>query len=139
MWRLGGELGANYRISSGLPITRSVAITTCSATITTNCVNQNLTVNAEPRGSVRLPALSTLDLRAGRIFNARTTTLELSMDVYNVANSNTPYSVRTGTGLSSVRYAGDPNATPTNIQMFMSPTAVLGPRIIRFNITYTFR
>jgi hypothetical protein len=74
-------VGVNYRISSGLPITRSVTITTCSATVTTNCTNQGLSVNAEPRGSVELPALGTLDLRAGHIFNARTTTLGLSMDV----------------------------------------------------------
>jgi hypothetical protein len=131
--------GANYRIASGLPITRTVTLVTCSATVTTDCVNQNLTVNAEPRGSVELPALGTIDLRAGRMFTmANRGQLELTMDVYNLTNANTPYQVRAGTGLTTVRYAADPTSPTSQIQTFMSPTQILGPRIIRLNVTYWF-
>ncbi len=131
--------GVNFRISSGLPITRTVSISGCSATITTNCLNQgSTTVNAEPRGSVELPALSTLDLRAGRIFNLQGQRFEISMDVYNLTNANTVFSVRQGTGQTNIRYANDPTQPVTTIPTFMSPTGILGPRIIRFNVTYWF-
>jgi hypothetical protein len=131
--------GANYRISTGLPVTRTVQLVTCSATVTTDCTNQNLSVNAEPRGSVLLPALGTIDLRAGRIFKMQSRgQVELTMDVYNLTNANTPYDVRTGTGLTTVRYEGAATGATTSIPTFMSPVAILGPRIIRFNVTYWF-
>ena len=109
--------------------------------MTTDCVSQGnngVGVNAEPRGSVELPALATIDLRAGRIFNLQGQRVEVSMDVYNLTNANTTYSVRTGTGLTNVRYANDPNQPVQQIATFMSPNGVLGPRIIRFNLTYWF-
>jgi len=131
--------GANYRISTGLPVTRTVQLVTCSATVTTDCTNQNLTVNAEPRGSALLPALGTIDLRAGRIFKMQSRgQVELTMDVYNLTNANTPYDARTGTGLTTVRYEGAATGATTSIPTFLSPTGILGPRIIRFNVTYWF-
>jgi hypothetical protein len=131
--------GANFRISSGLPITRTVSIPGCTTTVTTSCLNQgSTTVNAEPRGSVELDALSTLDVRGGRLLNIGGQRFELSMDVYNVFNSNTVYSVRQGTGLTNIRYANDPTQPVTQIATFRSPTGILGPRIIRFNLTYWF-
>lgn len=132
-------LGVNFRISSGRPFTRTVSISGCSATVTTGCLNQgNTTVNAEPRGSVELPALSTLDFRVGRLFDLRGQRVELSWDVYNVTNANTVFNARNGTGLTNVRYANDPAQPTTQITTFMSPSGILGPRIIRFNITYWF-
>ena len=105
-----------------------------------NCVNQNnLTVNAEERGSVLLPVLGTLDVRVGRFFNFGSSRFEGTMDVYNLTNANTTFDVRTGTGRTNIRVAGDPAAPQTPIQTFLSPTGVLGPRIIRFNITYWFQ
>jgi Carboxypeptidase regulatory-like domain/TonB-dependent Receptor Plug Domain len=131
--------GVEFRIQSGQPFTRSVNIASCTATVTTNCVRQTgLGVNAEPRGSVLLPVLSTLDVRAGRFFNFGTQRVELTMDVYNLTNANTTYSARNGTGRTNVRYANDPTAPISQIQTFLSPTGVLGPRIIRFNMTYWF-
>jgi hypothetical protein len=58
--------------------------------------------------------------------------------VYNVTNANTIYNVRTGTGETNVRYANDPTQPVTRIATFLSPTGALGPRIIRFNVTYWF-
>jgi len=131
--------GANFRISSGLPITRTYSVPGCSGSVVTECLSQgNQTVNAEPRGSEELPALATLDLRAGRLFSVSGQRFELSMDVYNVTNANTPFDVRTGTGRTNIRYANDPTQPVTQIATYLSPTGILGPRIIRFNVTYWF-
>jgi hypothetical protein len=123
-------VGANFNISSGLPITRNVTIQ--------GLTQGNVNVNAEPRGSVELPGLTRLDVRAGRLFDVSGQRFELSMDVYNVTNANTIYNVRTGTGETNVRYANDPTQPVTRIATFLSPTGALGPRIIRFNVTYWF-
>jgi len=132
-------MAANFRLQSGLPITRTWAVPTCSTTVTTNCTRQSLlTINAEPRGSVQLPWVPTLDMRAGTFVNLGPNKLEVSLDVYNVSNSNTVYGVRTNTGLASIRAAGDFAAPITQITAFLSPTQVLAPRVARFNITYSF-
>ena len=131
--------GMNALWASGLPITRTVQIGGCSATVTTNCTRQgNVTVNAEPRGSFELPARYQIDLRLGRLFDLNGQRFEIGVDAYNLTNANTIYDVRTGTGLTNVRYAGDPTQPVTQIATFNSPTAALGPRIIRFNVTYWF-
>jgi hypothetical protein len=131
-------VAANFRLQSGLPITRTWAVPTCSTTVTSNCTRQGLTVNAEPRGSVELPWLPTLDLRGGTFVNLGGNRLEFSIDVYNVTNENTVYGVRTNTGLASIRAGGDFAAPITQISAFLSPTQVLAPRVARFNITYSF-
>ena len=131
-------VAANLRLQSGLPITRSWTVPTCSGTITANCTRQTLTVNAERRGSVELAKLPTLDIRAGRYFDFRRDRLELSMDVYNLTNANTVYGVRTGTGQTSIRVNGDLSRPTTQITTFLSPTQFLAPRVVRFNVTYSF-
>ena len=95
-------------------------------------------MNAEPRGTVELPARLQTDLRVGRLFNLSGQRFELGMDVYNLTNANTVFNVRTGTGRTNIRYANDPNQPITTIPTFNSPTGALGPRIIRFNVTYWF-
>lgn len=131
--------GANLKMQSGLPITRTYAVQTCTAAITTNCLNQNnVTLNVEPRGSVTLSALKTFDMRIGRVFTVGTHQVELDMDVFNVANANTVYDVATGSTLRTVRYANDPTQPPTVIPNFLSANNILGPRIIRFNLVYKF-
>jgi hypothetical protein len=133
-------VGVGFRLNSGLPITRQWAIQSCSATVTSNCLRQaTTTVNAEPRGSVELPWLPTLDLRGGRRFNfSGGKQIEVSVDAYNMTNANTTFAVRTTTGLSSIRLAGDPAAPVTSIASWLSPTSVLSPRVVRFNATYRF-
>lgn len=126
------QFGANFRLQSGLPITRTWQIPS-------GVLRQgSVTVNAEPRGSVELPWLHTLDLRGGRYFTVNGNRLELSVDVYNVTNANTTFAVRTNTGLAPVRFAGDPAAPVTQIAAFLSPTSVLSPRVVRLNVTYNF-
>lgn len=131
--------GANFKWQSGLPFTRTFTVAGCTSTVTTNCVSQGqTTILAEPRGSRELDALTTIDMRLGRNFRFGGNVVELSVDGYNLANANTVYDVRTGSGLTNIRVAGDPTAPITRIQTFMSPTGVLGPRIFRFNVTYRF-
>ena len=132
-------VAANFRLQSGLPITRTWNVPTCGTTITTNCVRQNnLTVNAEPRGSVELGTLPTLDLRFGRYFDVRRDRLELSIDLYNLTNANTVFAVRNGTGTTGIRVNGDLSQPLTQITTFMSPSQFLAPRVLRFNVTYNF-
>ncbi|HEV3140026.1 MAG TPA: hypothetical protein VGY57_05900, partial [Vicinamibacterales bacterium] len=57
---------------------------------------------------------------------------------YNLTNANTTFAVRTTTGQSTIRVAGDATAPPTSIASFLSPTSVLSPRVVRFNVTYLF-
>ena len=125
--------GFGFRLNSGLPITRTWAIP--AALLRQGAI----TVNAEPRGSVELPWLPTLDMRAGRRFRlGGSKQIELSVDAYNLTNANTTFAVRTNTGLSSIRVAGDPTAPLTTIASFLSPTSVLSPRVVRLNVTYKF-
>lgn len=131
-------LGVNYTLQSGLPITRTWQINACSTTVPTNCLRQAVTVNAETRGSVELSKLQILDARLGRYFKVGTNRIDLSIDLYNLSNANTTYSVRTGTGLTGVRDSGLAANPVVNIPTFLSPTGVLGPRILRFNVTYSF-
>jgi hypothetical protein len=132
--------GFGFRLNSGLPVTRTWQIPSCSATVLTNCVRQaSFAINAEPRGSQLLDWLHTLDLRGGRRFRiGNGHELDLSIDLYNVTNANTTYAVRTTTGRSSIRPAGDPGAPVQSIASFLSPTNVLAPRVLRFNIMYRF-
>jgi hypothetical protein len=134
-------VAANFRFQSGLPITRTWQVPACTATLTTNCLRQTLAnpgVNAESRGSVELSTLPTLDLRAGKFFDFRRDRIELSMDVYNLSNTNTVYNVRTGTGQTAIRVNGDLTQPTTQIATFLSPTQFLAPRVVRFNVTYSF-
>ena len=115
-------VGTNYRLQSGLPITRTWQVP--SGILRQGAV----TVNAEPRGSVELDWLPTLDLRAGKFFYLGRNRVELSVDAYNATNANTVFGVRTNTGTAPIRVDGDPAAPPTTINAFMSPTQLLAPR-----------
>ena len=123
------QLGGNFRAQSGQPYTRTLLVTG---------LNQNtagVTVNAEPRGKYLLPSVKT-DLRLGKIFRFGTNEFEADMDVYNVTNSNAVFNVRNGTGLQTV--TDFTNNTSVRIAQFGSPIGVLGPRIVRFNVSYKF-
>jgi hypothetical protein len=124
------QLGGNLRAQSGQPYTRTLSVTG---------LNQNtvgVPVNAEPRGKYLLPSIKTADLRLGKIFRFGTNEFEADMDVYNVTNSNAVFNVRTGTGPQTV--TDFTTNTPVRIAQFGSPIGVLGPRIVRFNVSYKF-
>jgi hypothetical protein len=58
------------------------------------------------------------------------------MDVYNLTNSNAIFNVRTGTGRQTV--TDFTTGQSVRIAQFNSPIGVLGPRILRFNVSYKF-
>jgi hypothetical protein len=126
-------VGGNVRWLSGEPITRQIGIAGLNQNPT-----GNTTVFAEPRGSDTLDGLLTIDFRIGKVVRVQRHTFEFDMDIYNITNENTVYSVRTNTGLTTVRYAADPTAQQITFPMYKSPTNVLGPRIMRFNVSYKF-
>ena len=128
----------NSRLDSGLPITRSWTVPSCSKSVLTDCLSSSATINAEPRGSVQLPWLGDVDLRFGRFFNIGTNRFDVSIDVYNITNANTVFSVRTQTGLTTVFLNNNPLSTSQVIPSFLSPTGINSPRILRFNVTWTF-
>ncbi len=63
-------LGTEFRVQSGLPITRTWTIPVCPAAapnLPGNCVSQsNQSINVEPRGSRELPWLNSADMRVGK-------------------------------------------------------------------------
>jgi hypothetical protein len=123
------SVSGNFRTQTGLPVTR---VTTYSLT------QGNVTVNVEPFGSQRLDPMTTIDLRASKVFRMGARDLELMVDVYNLDNVNTVYEVRTLTGRINVREGGLPTGALINQQQFLSPTAILPPRIFRLAALYRF-
>jgi hypothetical protein len=126
------SIAANFRSLSGIPYTRQVTGVRLTASGTTS-------VNVEPAGSHRLDSLSTLDLRAVKVFRlAANRSIEGSVDFYNVTNANTVWDVRTGSGTLTFLQGGDPNGTKNVLAQFGSPASVIAPRIIRFNVAFRF-
>ena len=134
-------LAANFRLQSGLPITRTWAVPTCSATVTTNCtapddLTRERRAARQRRTAAKLP---TLDLRAGRFFDFRRDRVELSMDIYNLTNANTVFNVRDRDRPDAhPRQRRLAPSRPRRSQTFLSPTQFLAPRVVRFNMTYSF-
>jgi hypothetical protein len=123
-------LSGNLRVQSGRPVTR----------VATYALTQgNVTVNVEPSGSETLDPMTTVDMRVSKSFRlGGTRNLELMVDAYNMTNANTPYEVRTLTGRINVREGGVATGALINQQQYLSPTAILPPRIFRFAASYRF-
>lgn len=123
------SVSGNFRTQTGLPVTR----------VATYALTQgNVTVNVEPLGSERLNRMTTVDLRVSKVFRAGPGDLELMLDAYNLGNLNTAYEVRTLTGRINLREGGLPTGALINQQQFLSPTAILPPRIFRVAGSYRF-
>ncbi len=123
-------VAGNLHAQSGQPYTRTLTITGLPQNV------NGFSVNAEPRGKYLLPAFKTVDARVGKIFRFGAHELEGSMDVYNLTNTNAIFNVRMTTGTVNVTDFAT-NQT-VRISQFNSPIGVLGPRIIRFNVSYRF-
>lgn len=63
----------------------------------------------------QLPARYQVDLRLGWLFDVNGQRFEISVDAYNLSNANTIFNVRTGTGLTNIRFANDPSLPVTQI------------------------
>jgi hypothetical protein len=126
----GVIFSGNLRTQSGPNVTRQI--------------NQQLgiggstTINLEPLGAHRVATLTSADLRIAKMLRVGTRQLEGALDVYNITNANTPYLARPLTTPLSVRQNGDPNGALIPIRQFLSPSALLAPRIMRFGVTARF-
>jgi hypothetical protein len=124
-------LAANFRSQSGTPYNRQLSVPMT--------LGGSATVNVEPFGSERLPALTTLDLQASKVFTVSANrSFNVVFAVSNIANANTVWSVRTLTGVASFREGGNPTGTINTYPQFGAPTNILGPRIARIGVTFRF-
>jgi len=123
-------VAANFRSQSGILVTRAVA--------TRPTVGGVFNVNVEPAGSARLDPVTTLDLRAAKTIRFGNRSLEGAFDVYNVLNANTAWDARALSGTLNFRQNGDPNGAINVLPQFLSPAAVLAPRIARFTVAFKF-
>ena len=104
-----------YDIRSGTPLARQVQLRGGSSI-------PNIVVNAEPIGSIALPTIKTLDLRASVPFTLPgQTKLELYADLFNVLNYNGALSMTVRSGSSYLR-----------------PLTISPPRILEFAARFTF-
>jgi hypothetical protein len=127
------EIGvsANFISESGIAVTRQV-----SQRLT---VGGTTNINVEAPGSHRLDPRNQLDLRFAKSFKLGTSrSLEASVDIYNLTNSNVVWDVRTLSGTIGLRQNGDLNGTLNTVPQFLSPASILAPRIARFNIAIRF-
>ncbi|MGZ5494978.1 MAG: outer membrane beta-barrel protein [Thermoanaerobaculia bacterium] len=125
------QLGGNLRYISGQPITRVYAVPGLAQQ-----AGGTLTVNAEPRGSDTLSSITTIDARIGKIFRLAKHEFEADLDVYNITNNNSIFTIRTTTGrINLTDFTTGQSVSQTQ---YGSPVGVLGPRIIRFNVVYRF-
>lgn len=124
----------NLQFVTGPPITR-----TANFALTQG----NVSVNVEPRGSVRLDTKTQLDARLAKVFklNGRKE-VEASLDGYNLTNSALVWEVRTITGRFNAPVGGTvvQGGTGQTIdqQQFLLPTQIIGPRIFRFAMSFRF-
>jgi len=65
-------------------------------------------------------------------------TVEVDLDISNLTNADTAWEFRSLTGRLNVRKSGDPNGEIINIQQYLSPTQILGPRIVRLGFAFRF-
>jgi hypothetical protein len=125
------SLAANFRSQSGTPYNRQVSVPMT--------LGGSATINVEPFDSDRTPALTTLGLQASKSFtfsNSRGMTVYFTVD--NVTNANTVWAVRSLTGVSTFRQAGDPNGALNTFPQFGTPTNIIGPRIARIGASFRF-
>ena len=97
-------------------------------------VGGTFNVSVAPVGALRLDPVTTLDLRASKLMKVGSQSIEGSVDFYNIANANTIWDARTGSGTLTFLQGGDPNGARNVLPQFGSPASVLAPRIIRFNV-----
>jgi hypothetical protein len=121
---------ANLNRQSGAAITRQIN--------TAQTVGGNTSVNVEPLGSYRLPTRTAADLRFFKNTNLGSRSLDVSVDVHNIANANTLWDARTLGGTIGLRQNGEPTGAINTVPQFGSPAQVYGPRNIRFNAAFRF-
>lgn len=136
------KVTGSYELPYGVTVSGNLRTQTGAAvprTATYRLTQGNVTVNMERPGETRLDPLTTIDTRVAKSFRlASGQQLELLLDAYNLANASTVWGVRTLTGRINVREGGEPTGALINQQQFLSPTAILAPRVVRFGLMFKF-
>lgn len=112
---LGFMASSVYEIQSGTAQARDVQFRTGLPTLS------SLTLRMEPVGSVRLPAVKLLNVRAAKRFSLRGQNVTLEWDLFNALNSNSATNITRRSG---------PNFNRIN--------AILPPRVMRLGLVYSF-
>ena len=123
-------VAGNLNRQSGAVITRNIN--------TPQTVGGNTNVNVEPLGSYRLPTRTAADFRFFKTTHFGSRSLDVSVDVHNVTNTNTFWDARSLGGTINLRQNGDPTGAINTVAQFGSPSQVYGPRNIRFNAAFRF-
>jgi hypothetical protein len=114
-FRYGVLFSANYDSRNGTNQSRTVLVTGGTQI-------PNLTLNAGPIGSLKMPVIRSLDLRAEKTFAlARGQKLTARLNCYNSMNANTITAWTTRSGAS-----------------YLKPTAILPARIFELSASYAF-
>ncbi len=118
----GSSLSANYQIPNTVVRDELLGRLPAGATAA-----QNTTVNLlAPSELYPLARRTEVDLRLAKILRFRGTRVDLGVDVYNLFNSNT-----TTTYQQTYLYSN-------NGATWLAPTAILAPRLARFNVTVSY-
>ena len=93
---------------------------------------QTTTVNIVIPGTLDslLDRRTQLDMRFAKIFRFGSRRLNAGVDLYNLMNANTATSFN-----QTFVYNADPAQAGAG---YLNPTAIMGPRLLRFNATLTF-
>ncbi len=126
---------ANLLVQSGSPWSYNT-FNTPFRVVTTTLNQGSVTVFANAPGDQRTPTVKTLDVRGSKTFTFGARSFEASVDVYNVFNTNVAFDVNPYTGISTV--SNPVSGATRNVPSFGIPTGILGPRIVRFGVRYTF-
>jgi hypothetical protein len=122
-------VSGNFSSQQGPPITRQIARNVGFAT--------TQIINLQPMGSTRLPVLNKIDLRVGKLFHlGQNRTLEGSIDLDNLTNADTIWSVRNRTEATS--FTDPTTGQRAVLQQFLSPVAILAPRTVVFRAQVKF-
>ncbi len=137
----GITIGANYQALSGLPRDRTFRIsTTCSVTVTTNCLNQgSTTVRAENRGVYRYDFLNLMSLRADKSFRLDgSRRAGIIVEVHNVLNSHAGQS---NFGILTQAYANQAafeTARAAGSSYFGRVQEIVAPRVLKLGFKFEF-
>jgi len=82
--------------------------------------------------------VKTVDLRIGKLFRFGSRDLEGAIDLYNLANANTAWDARPGSGTLNFLQGGVIGGPVNVLPQFGSPAQVLAPRILRFTVALRF-
>ncbi len=136
----GITFGANYQAISGLPFDRTFRAAGCSATVTTNCLNQGaVTVRADARGVDRADFLNLMSLRADKAFRlGGTRRASVIAELHNVLNSSAGQANYGTLTQAYANQAAFDTARAGGASYFSRVQEIVAPRIFKIGVKFDF-